>query len=432
MANENYTSMSNQELVDCVANLGLSKLKLNTMLRRHHVELFNEIVNRTKFLDDSCVGENSWRTVPILARLHCLEYGLTKMPICANPDCDNIVFWSKGGSSFPQHCCKRCSNSDPDVIKRIEQVKFDRHGDAHFVNPKKARETNLRVRGVVNPMCLKYVQEKAKATCIKNNGVPYPMQSKKIREKAEQTMVERHGVKHAAQSIDIWERTKRTNIERRGVEYTWQSQEVVEKSIETCIERYRTIHPQQTYDVKRKTENTNIGKYGHKSSFQNEEVRRKQRETCFNTYGVEYYSQTEEYHKRVHKRYTNPKYPDMTFGSSWEFKVYDFLVEHNIPFEYQPAISIPYEYKGTHHTYHPDFRVGDKIVEVKGDNFFRINESIGREEMFCPYRDEDWSDEKYDWMCGLYEAKHQCMLANNVIILRQYQINNLSVDMFIK
>ena len=108
--------MTNRELVDCVANLGLSKLKLNMMLRRHHMELFNEIVKRTKFLDDSCIGENSWRTVPILARLHCLEHDLTKMPVCANPDCSNILFWSKGGSSFHKHCCKRCSNSDPDVM----------------------------------------------------------------------------------------------------------------------------------------------------------------------------------------------------------------------------------------------------------------------------------------------------------------------------
>ena len=96
------------------------------------------------------------------------------------------------------------------------------------------------------------------------------------------------------------------------------------------------------------------------------------------------------------------------------------------------SISIPYEFNGTHHTYHPDFIVSDRIYEVKGDNFFRINESTGKEEMFCPYRDEDWSDEKYNWMCGLYEAKHQCMIANNVEILRATNIGNLHEEQFIK
>lgn len=109
--------------------------------------------------------------------------------------------------------------------------------------------------------------------------------------------------------------------------------------------------------------------------------------------------------------------------------VYDFLTEHNIAFEYQPAISIPYEYKNTHHTYHPDFKVDDKIIEVKGDNFFRINKFTGIEEMFCPYRNKDWSDEKYEWMCGLYEAKHQCMICNHVIILREQNVRNLETDL---
>ena len=108
----------------------------------------------------------------------------------------------------------------------------------------------------------------------------------------------------------------------------------------------------------------------------------------------------------------------MTFGNSWEFKVYDFLTEHNIPFEYQPAISIPFDCEGTHHTYHPDFFVGDRIVEVKGDNFFRINEETGQEEMYLTWQG-NLSDEEYEWKCKVMEAKHQCMIANNVIILRK-------------
>lgn len=69
----------------------------------------------------------------------------------------------------------------------------------------------------------------------------------------------------------------------------------------------------------------------------------------------------------------------MTFGSSWEFLVYDFLLENHIDFEYQPAISLPYDYHGTHHTYHPDFLVNGKIYEVKGDQFFRTDDITGKE-----------------------------------------------------
>lgn len=50
--------------------------------------------------------------------------------------------------------------------------------------------------------------------------------------------------------------------------------------------------------------------------------------------------------------------------------------------------------------------------------------------MVCPYRNKTWSDEYYIYQCGIYEAKHQCMIANDVIILRYKQINNLTIDMF--
>ena len=195
---------------------------------------------------------------------------------------------------------------------------------------------------------------------------------------------------------EILDKRRTTNLERYDVESYSQTDEFKQKCIETCHNRYGVDHYSQT-----------------------KECWDKIKETCNLKYGYDFYQQSPEYYANRTWKYTNPKHPDMTFGSSWEFIVYDFLLENHIVFEYQPPVSLPYEYKETHHTYHPDFRIGDKIVEVKGDNFFRINPETDKEEMFCPYRDEDWSDEKYEWMCGLYEAKHQCMIANNIIILRR-------------
>ena len=147
-------------------------------------------------------------------------------------------------------------------------------------------------------------------------------------------------------------------------------------------------------------------------------------------YDVEYYTQSIEYHKTKKHKFISPKYPIVIFDSTWEVKVYEFCKDHNIPVEYSPEISYPYEYDGKTHKYFPDFRVNDKIYEVKGDNFFRINESTGKEEMYCTWRNPEWTDEYYEWRCGLEEAKYQCMIANNVTILRQSQIKNLTIEMF--
>ena len=112
--------------------------------------------------------------------------------------------------------------------------------------------------------------------------------------------------------------------------------------------------------------------------------------------------------------------------------MYEFCKDNNISVEYSPKISYEYDYDGRTWTYHPDFIINGKVYEVKGDYFFRINESTGQEVMFCPYREPEWTDEYYVWKCGQYEAKHQCMLRNNVPILREDDIDNLSLRTFIE
>lgn len=158
--------------------------------------------------------------------------------------------------------------------------------------------------------------------------------------------------------------------------------------------------------------------------FKTKHIREKSKER----FGCEWYTQSMEYHKTRKHKFTSPKYPGVTFDSTWEIKVYDFLTEHNIPFEYQIE-PIPYEYDNGIHYYHPDFRVNGRIYEVKGDNFFRINEETGKEEMYLTWQG-DLSDEEYEWRCKLLNAKHQCMIANDVVILRVRDIKNMSLSTF--
>ena len=123
-------------------------------------------------------------------------------------------------------------------------------------------------------------------------------------------------------------------------------------------------------------------------------------------FNCDYYTQSYEYHKnRKHKFYSD-KYPELTFDSTWEVKVYEFCRDNDIPIEYSPSISYDYKYDGKTCTYHPDFLINGRVFEVKGDYFFRFNESTGKEEMFCPYRRDEWTEDEYEWRCGRYEAKH--------------------------
>lgn len=100
------------------------------------------------------------------------------------------------------------------------------------------------------------------------------------------------------------------------------------------------------------------------------------------------------------------------FDSGAEVSFYTWLKDSIIDFEVHPQNSFEYEFNGKLHRYFPDFKVGDIFFEIKGDHFFS---SDGK--MICPFRPKDWSDERYQEECAKYEAKHQCMLANNVVIL---------------
>ena len=61
----------------------------------------------------------------------------------------------------------------------------------------------------------------------------------------------------------------------------------------------------------------------------------------------------------------------IVFDSSWELAYYIYLRDYGIPFEYHPNIEFPYKIEEDDKKfklYHPDFRVHDKLVEIKGDH----------------------------------------------------------------
>lgn len=379
MTNDNYTTLSNEELVELIRKFNINTKVLNKYLKNNHNELYSEIRKRTSFLDEHSNG----KPTSIVERLHCLEHNLTNIPICKNSKCNNEVKWDKSRRIFMPYCSDKCASTDPEFWKRVRNTSMERYGTE-------------------SPNQSQIVKDRKVCTCVNHFGVENPSQAIEVKDKKANTYVERLGVDNPAKSSIVQDKMKETNIRIRGVENPFQSVEVREKAYQKMEDLYGVRHALQSVVFKKKVVETNNQRFGH-----------------------DYYTQTEEYHKKAHKPYTNPKYPDMTFGSSWEFLVYDLLIEKHIEFQYQPSISFEYEYDGRIHTYHPDFKVGDNIYEVKGEQFFRINDSTGHEEMFCPYRYPEWSDEYYNWMCGKYEAKHQCMRANNVIIIRDVSIENL-------
>ena len=137
----------------------------------------------------------------------------------------------------------------------------------------------------------------------------------------------------------------------------FQSPIINEKIEATMLTTYGVAKAYMSEDICRKISN----------KLRTEQTQDKIRQTFLSKYGVEWYTQSVEYHKNKKHKFHSEKYPELAFDSTWEVKVYEFCKDNNIPVEYSPSISYEYDYCGKKHTYHPDFRINNKVYEVKGD-----------------------------------------------------------------
>lgn len=407
MSNCNYTQFSNEELLDAILNIKSNPITLHFNVKKEKPELYFEILNRTKFLDLSELK----KPINFRTRIYCIQHNLYEVPKCQRQGCNNIVQWDKQHHQFKHHCSCKCSANDS------------------YVNNKK-KETNLTRYGSENPFQSELIKKKISDTMIQRYGFEHALQSEEIMKKFHSTCMKNNGVFSPMESIDIRNKSKETLLLKYGVDNSFKSKEVRDRFNKTMIQRYGVAWAMQSDDIQQKTKDNNIRKIGVEWHLQLNDVREKGKETLQEKYGVDNYTQSLEYHKNKCHRYQSEKYPELTFDSSWEVIVYEFCMDSNIYVEYSPSIAYEYEYDSKVWTYHPDFLINGKVYEVKGEQFFRINESTRQEEMFCPYRCGDWSDEYYQWICGKYEAKHQCMILNNVKILRKSDINNLRIEIF--
>lgn len=83
MATNNYTTLSNVELLTIIKNTNVGIKQLQKYLKRHYPTLLAEIINRTNFLNKSS-------NITITERLFCIEHNLKSIPKCKKNQIVNI------------------------------------------------------------------------------------------------------------------------------------------------------------------------------------------------------------------------------------------------------------------------------------------------------------------------------------------------------
>lgn len=288
-------------------------------------------------------------------------------------------------SGYFVHCSAKCSRNDPMVIEKTENTTLSRFGVKNVRNSEyykiKSDNTKLEKYGDKNYNN----REKAKKTSIEKYGVESPIQYKEIEQKRDRTNMYLFGTDNYTQNL----------INKYG-DSNYRNKE---KAKQTCLEKYGVNNPFAADIVKTKIKDTLINRYNVDNIMKSDETIQKVKQTNLVRYGFEWSQQSDEIRKKQQYRYN---FDGQSFDSSWEIAYYIWLKDNNINFIYQPNIRFEYFYNNIKHYYCPDFLINNQLYEIKGLQFFE------NDKMINPY-DRSMDD--------LYEAKHQCMIKNNVTII---------------
>jgi len=311
--------------------------------------------------------------------------------------------------------CTKCARRQ--AKEKSEQTQLQKYGVKHFSNPEKTAKTKLKKYGNAGYSNT----EKRKRTCLQKYGTEFPSQNEEIKLKIKSTNIDKYGGIGFSSNM-LAEKVQATCVEKYGVDNFSKTNTFKDNLKLHNLEKYGVEHYFQTVECKEKTKQNNLEKYGVEHYFQSKECEEKLRakldgkrgaasiavqdamkQTCLSKYGVEHPMQLHEISSRCHHKYS---FDGKMFDSAWELIYYIWLKDHNISFVFQPKASFTYTFNSKEHTYNPDFLVEGNYIELKGLQFFN-NKNIN-EKMINPF------DRSLD---DLYEAKHQCMLANGVKII---------------
>lgn len=294
-------------------------------------------------------------------------------------------------------------------------------------------DTSMKNYGVPSPNLSDNVKEKYKNTCIQRYGVDNPSKSTEIKEKVKSTNLEKYGVEYFTKTPNYKEKVKSTNQRLYGTDWHVTTDDFKRKSKDTCLNKYGVDNAAKAEVFRTKRDNTMLERYGAKFATQSkilrqenleawgaelpcmsDTIKEKIRLTNIQKYGNNTYLHSEAYNKMLLEKYDLVAPPRFRytfnneyFDSSWELAFYLYYVDKGIGILREPQ-KFEYIHNDTLHYYFPDFEVNGQLYEIKGDQFFKEDGT-----MCNPY---DHSKDE------LFEAKHLCAIAHNVIFISEKEI----------
>ena len=271
-----------------------------------------------------------------------------------------------------------------------------------------------------------YVDAEYKAACMRHYGVDHPSKAIEVRQKTRDTLIKRYGVICVLNLEEFKEKAKMTSRRKYGTDYPAQNPDIYNKLKNTMRRRYGVENSMMLPEVRDKAKASLLRRYGVESPLQNKEIMARVENTTMKRYGVKHVTQDPDFVARsIRSRIRNqkldkkPKMDGLVFDSRWELIFYAYCKDHGLDVVYHPC-RLEYVYCGVKHYYYPDFKVGDKLYEIKGDCFINPDGTWR-----CPFRKKGSTDEEFAFACGQIEAKRRCVVDNGIIVVSRKEIKNL-------
>lgn len=305
--------------------------------------------------------------------IRCFNNNIDRPPVC--PYCDNLCKLQSPANinrnnGYLYTCgSKECINlQNGDFLRE-----FCFTEEANL----KRQQTVEKVYGVKNISQSEIIKKKKIETSFKNWGTTSPTKSDEIKKKTAQTCRKKYGGPAPTCSFEVLSKAMKTNIEKRGVPWPTMSPEIKEKVHCSLLK----------FQEKLKEE---------RSSFSKNEY--------LTLYNNIYY------------------YDDNFFDSSWEVIFYIYRKEIlGDSIERLPHKILYIDSHGIQHFYFPDFKIGDKLFEIKNNKLILWDEN-GNPVDFISIKGEH-SDQ--------LSSKFKCLIDNNVNIISENEIKILKKEVLL-
>ena len=183
------------------------RCKPEWFIKNNHAVVYDEILLKTNFLNDSTFPQKIWHIVNE-------KFSLYK---CNNPNCNNVPNFLTYTSGYSRTCSNVCAQFDPQTINKIKSTNYKKYGVEYGLSNKdiieKRKFTCVKNYGVDNPTKSKIILDKIASSNKEKYGIEWILHD---RFKKELGMVKKYGVKNAQHSEDI---KLRTSITRRSIFY---------------------------------------------------------------------------------------------------------------------------------------------------------------------------------------------------------------------